>query len=209
MDYSFLLKIALAVLIGGIIGTEREYKNKSAGLRTMIIVCVAATLLTMLSISIGGPSNPDRIASNILTGLGFLGAGVIFKDENRISGLTTATTIWVVAALGMAVGSAHYIWALGTTGAILIVLLVFLYFQAFIDKKHQIRRYRILVPYSPEQLQAFEALFKQHKLHARRLKQSKKADFLETNWVVTGSKHRHEEVSRLILNDSNVKEFDF
>ncbi len=209
MDTGFFLKIGLAIVIGGLIGAEREYKNKSAGLRTMIIICVASTLLTMLSIAIGGPGNPDRIASNILTGLGFLGAGVIFKEENRISGLTTATTIWVVAALGMAVGSGHYLWAIGTFCTILMVLVAFLYLQGYIDKKHQIRTYRILVPYNEETLHAYEHLIKLHKLKARRIKRSRKESMLEVSWVITGTKHKHEELTALILADSSVKEFDF
>lgn len=209
MDYSFFLKIFLAILIGGFIGAEREYKNKSAGLRTMIIICVAATLLTMLSISIGGPGNPDRIASNILTGLGFLGAGVIFKEENRISGLTTATTIWVVAALGMAVGSGHYIWAIGTTATILLVLVAFLYLQDFIDRKHQIRVYRIVVPFTVEKINSYEHLFKAHKLRARRIRRCKKGETLEISWVVTGTKHKHEAISGIILADPAVEQFDF
>ena len=101
-----IYQLLLALLIGAIIGTEREYRSKSAGLRTMIMVSLASCLFTMLSLRIG-VENPDRLAANILTGLGFLGAGVIFKDDNRISGITTATTIWMVAALGMAVGAGY------------------------------------------------------------------------------------------------------
>ncbi len=209
MDYSFILKIVLAVLIGGLIGAEREYKNKSAGLRTMIIICVSTTLFTMLSEKIGGLENPDRIASNILTGLGFLGAGVIFKDDNRITGLTTATTIWVVAALGMAIGSGHYIWAIGTAIAILVVLLAFLYLQVLIDRKHEIRHYRIVLPYQPGLVHSYEQLFKKHKLAARRMKQLKKEELFESCWVVTGTGHKHEEVISLILTDPRIKEFEF
>ena len=76
-------QLLLALMIGAIIGTEREYRSKSAGLRTMIMVSLASCLFTMLSLRIG-VENPDRLAANILTGLGFLGAGVIFKDDNRI-----------------------------------------------------------------------------------------------------------------------------
>lgn len=96
-----LYRLLIALGIGAIIGAEREYRSKSAGLRTMIMVSLSSCLFTMLSLKIGIDS-PDRIAANILTGLGFVGAGVIFKDENRISGITTATTIWMTAALGMA-----------------------------------------------------------------------------------------------------------
>lgn len=100
------------------IGAEREFRSKSAGLRTMIMVSLSSCLFTIMSLKIGIES-PDRIAANILTGLGFVGAGVIFKDENRISGITTATTIWMTAALGMAAGAGYELLSLCAT---LIVL---------------------------------------------------------------------------------------
>lgn len=106
-----LLLIIISVIIGLIIGAEREYRNKSAGLRTFILVCFGSCLFTILSIKIG-VENPDRLAANIITGIGFLGAGVIFKDDNKIGGITTATTIWATASLGMSVGSGYVYLAL-------------------------------------------------------------------------------------------------
>ena len=82
-------KFLLATLLCGLIGVEREFRNKQAGLKTMIMIGLGATLFTILSIQIGSNSQ-DRIASNIVTGIGFLGAGVIFKEDNRVNGLTTA-----------------------------------------------------------------------------------------------------------------------
>lgn len=86
-------RLALSLIIGAVIGAEREYRSKSAGLRTMVLVCVGSCLFTILSIRIGANTSTDRIASNIITGIGFLGAGVIFKETNRVTGITTATTI--------------------------------------------------------------------------------------------------------------------
>lgn len=85
-----LLLIIISVIIGLIIGAEREYRNKSAGLRTFILVCFGSCLFTILSIKIG-VENPDRLAANIITGIGFLGAGVIFKDDNKIGGITSCS----------------------------------------------------------------------------------------------------------------------
>src|SRR5688572_9403802 len=107
VDYEAGIRLVVSFLIGTIIGFEREYHSKAAGLRTMIMICLGSTIFTELSLSIGLTS-PDRIASNIITGIGFLGAGVIFKDGLTISGITTATTIWICAALGMAVGAGEY-----------------------------------------------------------------------------------------------------
>ena len=146
-----IYQLLLALLIGAIIGTEREYRSKSAGLRTMIMVSLASCLFTMLSLRIG-VENPARLAANILTGLGFLGAGVIFKDDNRISGITTATTIWMVAALGMAVGAGYFFLSLLGTVLVLIVLIFLVYIQDKIDEFHQARNYRILCIYQQETL---------------------------------------------------------
>jgi len=146
MDIKFDNEIALQLLfsfiIGSVIGAEREYKSKAAGLRTMIMICLGSTIFTELSLAIGGPSQ-DRIASNIITGIGFLGAGVIFKDGLSISGITTATTIWITAALGMAVGSGEYFVAIVGCAALLIVLLFFEKIQMFIARIHQERTYKI------------------------------------------------------------------
>ena len=90
--------------IGTVIGAEREYRNKTAGFRTMILLCTGSALITVVSGHITGDSTGlSRVTANIITGIGFLGAGAIFKDGNEINGLTTAATIWITAALGMAV----------------------------------------------------------------------------------------------------------
>ncbi|WP_407509610.1 MgtC/SapB family protein [Elizabethkingia anophelis] len=116
-----LLLIIISVIIGLIIGAEREYRNKSAGLRTFILVCFGSCLFTILSIKIG-VENPDRLAANIITGIGFLGAGVIFKDDNKIGGITTATTIWATASLGMCVGSGYVYLALLGSAVVMAIL---------------------------------------------------------------------------------------
>src|SRR6266480_3904090 len=93
-----LLKLFVSLIIGGVIGAEREYHSKSAGFRTIILITLGSTVFTLLSYKLGGADDAWRITANIITGIGFLGAGVIFKDENRVGGLTTATIIWVAAA---------------------------------------------------------------------------------------------------------------
>src|ERR1700743_847650 len=144
-----LLKLILAVLIGGAIGAEREYRSKSAGFRTLTMICLGATIFTIFSQYIGGPGNPDRIASNIVTGIGFVGAGVVFKGDGtaKVNGITTAAMIWVTAALGMAIG-AGYLWIAGVAAVlILLVLFIFALLEDWIDQVNQIRRYRIVCPF--------------------------------------------------------------
>lgn len=107
-------RLLLVILVGGLIGAEREWRSKSAGFRTMILICLGSFLFTTFSILIGNSTN-DRIASNIVTGIGFLGAGVIFKSDNRINGITTAATIWATAALGMGIADGAYALVLIST----------------------------------------------------------------------------------------------
>src|SRR5437016_3959967 len=103
--------LLLAVLLGGVIGLERQWRGHPAGLRTHILVCVGATLITLLSIQFGRglnggqPDVPGRIAANVVVGIGFLGAGAIIREGDTVHGLTTAASIWTTAAIGMAVGT--------------------------------------------------------------------------------------------------------
>ena len=126
-----LAKLLLATLLGGAIGLEREIAGKPAGLRTNILICVGAALFTQLSIDIakigfspdGHPyGDTTRIAAQIVSGIGFLGAGAILHGEGAVVGLTTAATIWVVAAVGAAVGAGAYVDALGSTALIMLIL---------------------------------------------------------------------------------------
>jgi len=200
--------LLMALAIGAIIGAEREYRSKSAGLRTMIMVSLASCLFTILSIKIG-VENPDRLAANILTGLGFLGAGVIFKDDNRISGITTATTIWMVAALGMAAGAGYEYLAFIGTILVLIVLIFLVYFQDKIEAIHQSPNYRILCDYQQETLDKYEELFKQYNMKVLRGVQNKTEKQIIGRWVVIGSAQNHKKLTHYLLLDPNIKELSF
>jgi putative Mg2+ transporter-C (MgtC) family protein len=116
--------LLVAAALGGIIGLERELTGKEAGLRTMILICVGSALFTEMSQVLGAGSGADstRIASNIVTGIGFLGAGTILHQGATVKGLTTAATIWVAAAVGMAAGAGDYVRATGTTILVLLIL---------------------------------------------------------------------------------------
>ena len=204
-DISHLL---IALAIGAAIGTEREYRSKFAGLRTMIMVSLSSCLFTILSIKIG-VENPDRLAANILTGLGFLGAGVIFKDENRISGITTATTIWMVAALGMAVGAGYTFLSLMGTLLVLIVLVFLVYVQDKIDEFHQARHYRILCEYQQETLDKYEELFKKYQMKVLRGVQNKNEKQITGRWILIGSAQNHKKLTEYLLDDDEIKELSF
>jgi putative Mg2+ transporter-C (MgtC) family protein len=122
-----LLKLSLAVVLGGIIGFEREIAGKPAGLRTNILICIGAALLMDVSTRIGlvdghRVGDPGRIAAQIVSGVGFLGAGTIMQSQGMVTGLTSAATIWVVAAIGMTVGAGYYIEGIGAGLLVTFVL---------------------------------------------------------------------------------------
>ncbi|HYH16638.1 MAG TPA: MgtC/SapB family protein [Flavisolibacter sp.] len=204
----FLKQLALVILVGGLIGAEREYFNKSAGFRTIILICLGSYLFTIFSISISGSTN-DRIASNIVTGIGFIGAGVIYKDENRINGITTAATIWATAALGMGIASGLYNLVLISTGVILASLLLLTKLERFIDTLNQSRVYKIISPYKEELLTQYEERFRVYKLRYKRIKQTKIGENIIGTWQVLGPEKAHKLFVDSILHDSSVKEFEF
>ncbi len=129
-EWEVVLRLLLAVLLGGVIGFERERHNRPAGFRTHILVCAGSALLMMVSAygftAHAGPDfNPDpgRIAAGVVTGIGFIGAGTILQQRGGIRGLTTAATIWVVSGVGLAVGIGFYLGSVVTTALALLSLL--------------------------------------------------------------------------------------
>jgi putative Mg2+ transporter-C (MgtC) family protein len=122
-----LLKLLLAVLLGGIIGFERELAGKPAGLRTNILICIGAALLMDVSTRIGlvpggRIGDPGRIAAQVVSGVGFIGAGTIMQAQGTVTGLTSAATIWVVAAIGLTVGAGYYVEGIGAGLLVTFVL---------------------------------------------------------------------------------------
>ena len=131
----FLPKALLAIACGGLIGMERELKKKPAGFRTNILICLGSMLFMWLSshvaLAIAGdrPADPGRIAAQVVTGIGFLGAGTIIQARGRVVGLTSAAMIWVVAAVGMSIGAGYHAIGVTTTGLILLVLVGLGFFE--------------------------------------------------------------------------------
>ncbi len=117
---TFIGQILLAVILGAVLGVQRERWGKSAGPRTYALVCAGAALFTILSFNFF--ANTAIVAGAVVSGIGFLGAGTILHKENRIEGLTTAAGLWIVSAVGMAVGLQQYFLSIVTTFIILIVL---------------------------------------------------------------------------------------
>jgi putative Mg2+ transporter-C (MgtC) family protein len=117
-------RLLLAALLGGVIGIDREYHHKPSGVRTNLLICFGSALFTFLSAIVAGEgsTNKGQIASNIVQGIGFLGAGLILHNRDRVSGLTSAATVWAVASIGMACGAGLYVPAVFSTVLVLVVL---------------------------------------------------------------------------------------
>jgi len=125
MDWLDILKLVLAIVFGGIIGLERQISGKPAGLRTNVLICFGAAIFTIISekMAAGQTDSITRIAAQIVTGVGFLGAGAIIRDRAGIHGLTTAATIWLVSSIGMACGAGFYGIAFVSTILTILVLI--------------------------------------------------------------------------------------
>ncbi len=204
-----ILKLLLAIVVGGAIGFEREYHTKSAGFRTLTLICIGAALFTVFSQIIGDPGNRDRIASNIATGIGFVGAGVIFKGDFGVNGITTAAMIWATAALGMGIGAGYELVSVIACVMILIMLSAFSKVEGWIDKVNQTRNYKIVCEYKNETLKGYEELFRAHHLKFKRSRETKSGDIITGEWMVKGSEKNHLQFIHEILNNSTVKQFEY
>lgn len=158
-----LLRLILAAVLGGLIGIERELKHKPAGLRTNMFICFGAALYTILSFRFSA-SSPDRIAANIIPGIGFIGAGSILHSRGSVSGLTTAATIFVVASIGMAAGGGEYLPAIFATAVILIALNFLGWFERRFNLKSSLMGYAVAAKDPEVALADINRILEQHKL---------------------------------------------
>jgi putative Mg2+ transporter-C (MgtC) family protein len=142
------IRLLVSLFIGIIIGLEREIQQKSAGLRTSVLICMGATIFATASVEFGavsGIADPSRIAAQIVTGIGFLGAGTIIRTRGSVHGLTTAATIWVMASLGLAVGLGLYNLGIGGALLTLIVLSAFQWIERAMKGKRTSTNYTMLL----------------------------------------------------------------
>lgn len=208
-DNELFLKLALAIAIGGGIGMERELRSKSAGFRTLMLICLGATLFTVFSQILGKAGSPDRIASNVVVGIGFLGAGVIFKGDNRVNGITTAAAIWLVAALGVGIGSGYYIASILGGLLVLLILFLFSFFDNVLDAWNQLRTYKITYPYEQDNEHKYEIMMRDYGLSVKSRAQTKAGNIITGLWTVAGSKKKHHAFIDKVLNEADVTEFGF
>jgi len=188
-----VIRLVAAVILGGFVGLERELRDKPAGFRTIILICVGACLFTILSEALGGPDfDKTRIAAQIVTGIGFLGAGVILRGRADVFGITTASTIWAVAAIGTAVGFGHIGLAAVGTVAVLVALLLFDSIERWISKRRDLQSYDIIAPNTDDVLDRIDALFQKGQLTIRKRSCYEDGTSLVVRVVAMGAKSNHE-----------------
>jgi putative Mg2+ transporter-C (MgtC) family protein len=204
-----LIKVLIAVVIGGIIGMEREMHSKAAGLRTITLITVGATMFTIISEKFGDPATA-RIAANIIPGIGFLGAGVILFAEGKLKGLTTASSIWVSASLGMAVGTGEYILAMVTTMIVIIVLAFFARLDQMVDRiGRETRTYEIVYGVRDEKHEELETLFQVCQIRVRNRKRMKRNGEMVSVWELEGRVRDHLCLAEKLLVDKEIKELKY
>jgi putative Mg2+ transporter-C (MgtC) family protein len=189
----YLLRLAVAVAIGGLIGLEREYKGKPAGMRTNILICLGACLIMILSVETasraGPPADPGRIAAQVVTGVGFLGAGTIIRSRVSVAGLTTAATIWFVAALGLVIGAGQFLMA-GTGAALMVLTLTSL---ARVENRMAVSRqlHILCLRAKGRDLASVREVLKKNRIIADDLKVTRKADEVQIDieYVAVDRKH--------------------
>ena len=204
-----LLRIVLALLAGGMIGLEREFRDKAAGFRTLIFIAMGSAAFTILSGRLALDKDPTRIAANIVTGIGFLGAGAILREGLRVTGLTTAATIWLTAAMGMAVGGGEYLLAGMILIVTMIVLWVFPFFEVRIDKTREEHTYEVVCPVDFDKIARIEDRMRASGLRVRSDHHLKEGDHMRCSWVATGSPRRHADFLQFLFSDKEIVEFRY
>lgn len=210
MDFGIELQdifsIITSIICGGIIGFEREYKNKSTGFRTILLITLGSTIFTIVSRH--GTGADDRIAANIITGIGFIGAGVIFKDKMSVLGLTTAAVIWTSAAIGMTAGIGYYSLAVVFTIITWIILVVVNKVEGLIGTLNKSKVINITFAGNDIQhLIMVEERMKQLQLNSKRVQVFKSDNTLSAVLEISGTKSNADMLVIDLLNMSNVKAF--
>jgi len=206
LHLELLVQLLLAVLLGGAVGIERELKGKPAGLRTNILICIAAVLFTTLSVRLSqGRGDPGRLAAQILTGVGFIGAGTILHTRGAVTGLTSAATIWVVTAIGIALGSRAYVEALGATVLVMLVLAGLGRFEDYLGRQSTATRLIVHARPHPTAVQELEALVRRTGLEVVESTARQENVDLVVELGLRGFKRLHEEAMIAILHHPLVR----
>jgi len=203
-----LVKLLLALVLGGLIGWERELYDKPAGFRTNTLICVGSTLFTIFSLKIGIIPGTDsaRIAAQIVSGIGFLGAGAIIRRGEAVLGLTTAATIWFVASIGMGIGAGYYVISSVGTALALAILFVFRKFEHLVDRIHTTRTYHVIVSAEDDAVRELSLVLDSCGLRVLGNKQVKSDNRYFYQITLSGKRAEHTPLLEKLLKSPTVKE---
>jgi putative Mg2+ transporter-C (MgtC) family protein len=206
-----LIKLLLALVLGGVIGWERELYDKPAGFRTNTLICVGSTLFTIFSLKIGIIPGTDsaRIAAQIVSGIGFLGAGAIIRRGEAVLGLTTAATIWFVASIGMGVGAGYYVTSSVGTALALAILVLFRKFENLVDRFHTTRTYHVILSADDEAVRELSRALDSCGLRVLGNKQVKSDNRYFYEITLPGRKDQHNPLLENLLKSPTVKEVKY
>jgi putative Mg2+ transporter-C (MgtC) family protein len=204
MTWELLARMLLAIAVGGAIGAERETRGKPAGFRTMTLICLGSALFTTFSATLTEEfGDPSRIAAQIVTGVGFLGAGAIMRDSTRVSGLTTAATIWITAALGMGIGSGEWGIALTAAAFTVLVLILFPSIERVIDLRRESGTYTVTC--GEAEVPRFDTVVSESglKLLSRTVGRDQSTALL--SWTLIGRHDCHARLAAALFDDPDVE----
>lgn len=203
-----IFRLFISLLLGVVIGLEREYRGKPAGVRTITLISFGSCLFTLISQKLSADS-PDRVAANIVTGVGFIGGGVIFKEGFSVSGLTTAATIWLSAAFGMAAGSNNYLIAFVGLGLAIIILSTFEYLREFVEFFRESRKYKIHFPITKMSVLDIDEQILTHKLKFKKHKITRKGHIVELVYEIYASERKLEQFDVWLNENPNIQSYDY
>lgn len=199
MTLEYALRIGTALLIGTAVGLERELQGKPAGLRTNILMCVGSCIIMIISLQIAENTtkiaDPGRIAAQVVTGVGFLCAGTIMRSKFSISGLTTAATIWVLSALGLAAGAGYYVLALLGTAIITVVLILVRHLEGMIIRHRTTFRIQVEMDKDSDAPKLIKELIREKKIPREEMEYNYAEDRFIAIFEYTASK---KEIDRFI-----------
>ena len=208
-----LLKLVVAAVLGGLVGIEREMFRKPAGIRTHVLVSIGSCLMMLLSKSFSffPGADPSRIAAGVVTGIGFLGAGIIIHYGGNIKGLTTASSLWVVSGIGLAVGFGYWTGAIITTLIVLFVLVFLKTLRNKVFKRGEYKGLEIIIPNKPGQLGKIGHILGEMDINISNIKLEEDGDNADIDLVLEVPKGMSQEVVIEKLNSEieNIKKINW
>ncbi len=200
-----IIKIFVALVAGACLGFEREFHDKPAGFRTLALICIGSAIFTIISDKY---FHQDRVASNIVTGIGFLGAGVMLKEGLTVKGITTASTIWVTAAIGMTIGVGAYVLAAIELFLVLSTLVILNRFERVLQNIIQKRSYEIIFKPYVHSLDDLETQLSSMGVTFSRSQLKKNSNRIVVNYRITAGRRIHGQISHLLAENDAIEAFE-